>query len=264
MIRLVHMLRRKPGMSPKDFCDYWRNIHGPLAASHQRTLAIRRYTQCLRDLAGSGDDGGAPARAARGGMAEPFDGVAEFWFASEAAMVAALSTDEGLAASEALIADEARFIDLPHSPFWLAQEHPQVSTQHLPPVAGPRSSIVKLHFPIHQLSALSVADAQRYWLLEHGPLVRSYAAARGMIWYHQVHRYETEVMAPMRQRRGTLDDAFIGHAEAWFDRSIPRLGPETEAASLAALEDERNFIDWSRSSAWLSKEAVFVDRSGFD
>ncbi|CAN5420477.1 hypothetical protein BH10PSE2_BH10PSE2_10350 [soil metagenome] len=255
------MLRRKGGMSADAFRHHWRNTHGPLAASFQHTLGIRRYTQSLRDVESTGDDGGALAREARGGMAEPFDGVAEFWFESESAIAAALSSEQGLGAIEALIADEAQFIDLPRSPFWLSHEHPQVSTQHLQPIARPRTPIVKLYFPIQQLPALSVADAQRYWLLEHGPLVRSHAAARGMICYQQVHRFETEVLDRLQERRGALDHGFIGHAEAWFDRSVPRLGPEVEDASLRALEDERNFIHWAKSTAWLSKEAVFVDRS---
>lgn len=260
MIRLVFMMRRKAGMSLAEFHDYWREEHGPLVSYFQSRLGILRYTQSHRDVLLGGVDSGAPARLARGGMQEPYDGVAEVWFASEAAMVSACSTPAGRAATERLIADEAQFIDLAASPFWLAREHPQVSTQRDRPLARLKTGMVKLHFPIRQLAGMTVAQAQDYWLFQHGPLVRSHAVARGMTCYQQVHRYESDHLEDMRSRRGTLVEPYIGHAEAWFDRLAPRAGPEAEASSLSALEDERNFIDWSQSSVWLSKELLFVDR----
>ena len=45
MIRLVCLLRRKPGLSLADFHDYWKNSHGPLVASFAGDLSIVRYVQ---------------------------------------------------------------------------------------------------------------------------------------------------------------------------------------------------------------------------
>ncbi len=52
----------------------------------------------------------------------------------------------------------------------------------------------------------------------------------------------------------------ISHAEAWTDRSRLVPTPEARAANRAAIEDEARFIDFARSTMWLSKEHVLVDR----
>lgn len=261
MIRLVLMMRRKPDLTLAEFQAWWREDHGPLVASFQSRLGILRYTQSHRDILPNGDDAGAAIRSARGGMQDPYDGVSEMWFGSEQALHDAVSGRAGRAALDRLIEDEAGFVDLSASPFWLAREHPQVSIRHDPPVARPKTGVVKLHFPIRQPTAISLNEAQSYWLFQHGPLVRSHAVARGMLCYQQVHRFESQALTALADRRQPDIDPYIGHAEAWFDRLIPRTGPEAEDSSLKALEDERNFIDWRRSSAWLSKELLFVDRS---
>ena len=119
---------------------------------------------------------------------------------------------------------------------------------------------MRLHFAFHQLPHLSVAEAQTYWLTRHGPLVRSHSAARGLIAYNQVHRFDTPLTAGFASARGVAIEPYIGHAESWFDRSIMQDGPERHAASAAAVADERNFIDWSRSTIFIGKELLFVDR----
>ena len=83
MIRIEFPLRRKPGMSRKDFQAYWRDIHGPLAARHSTNLGIHRYIQ-LHTLDDPINDALAEAR---GGMEEPYDGVAELWWTPKWARV---------------------------------------------------------------------------------------------------------------------------------------------------------------------------------
>ena len=255
MIRLVFLLRRRAGLSLTEFQDRWRLDHGPLVASHQTRLGVLRYTQSHR-LDDPVND--ALARA-RGGMEEPYDGVAELWWESEGALAAASGSEEGRRAGAELLADEAEFIDLAASPLWIAHEYPQVnpSPEHL--VARPHSRIVKLHFPLRHVPTLSFDDAQRYWRVQHGPLIRALAPAMGIARYQQVHRVESPVEAALRASRGTVTAAYTGHAETWFDRSVPP-GPESRAAGRRAVEDERTFIDLPRSAIWVGKEHVFIDR----
>jgi hypothetical protein len=52
-------------------------------------------------------------------MEPPYDGVAELWWDSAAALAAA-GTADGRRAGAELLADEAEFIDLPQSPLWMA------------------------------------------------------------------------------------------------------------------------------------------------
>ncbi|MEZ5235438.1 MAG: EthD family reductase [Acidimicrobiia bacterium] len=260
MIRLVFLLRRQPHLSLEEFHRYWLEEHGPLVASHQRALGVLRYTQSHR----LGDAADERMAAARGGMEPPYDGAAELWFASEAALAEAGATPAGRAAGRALLEDEARFIDLPSSPLWLAHEYPQINPNPETVVARPRSTVVKLHFPLRHVPSLTLEEAQLRWRVEHGPLIRSMAPAMGMLRYQQVHRFESPAASPLaealRAARGTTVEPYTGHAEAWTDRSRLVPTPEARAANRAAIEDEARFIDFARSTMWLSKEHVLVDR----
>ena len=120
MIKLTFCLHRLPSLSRDEFQRYWREQHAPLVASHAATLRIRRYVQ-MHSLA-DGDPVNAGLRASRGGP-EDYDGVAELWWDSLDDLAAATASDEGRAASLALLEDERRFIDLARSPLWLGREH---------------------------------------------------------------------------------------------------------------------------------------------
>ncbi len=121
MIKLVYCLRRLPHLSREEFQRYWRETHGPLVRSHADALRIRRYVQVhtldspLNDVIG-----------ASRGAAEAYDGVAELWFEREEDLAEATATPEGRSAALELLEDERRFIDLPRSSLWIAQEHPIV------------------------------------------------------------------------------------------------------------------------------------------
>ncbi len=117
MIKLVFPLRRRSDMTREEFQTYWRETHAPLVTKHAEVLGIERYVQVhTRDDAVS-----QSIRAARGGP-EPFDGVAEIWFASLDVIAEAGQRPGGAEAARALVEDERNFIDLERSPVWLAEE----------------------------------------------------------------------------------------------------------------------------------------------
>ena len=70
MVRLTCLLRRKPGLTPEEFHEHWREVHGPLIVALQCGSHVLRYEQHPRPLDDySGDD-------------DPgFDGVTVQWFA---------------------------------------------------------------------------------------------------------------------------------------------------------------------------------------
>lgn len=259
MIRLIHMLRRAPGHSQQDFAAIWRDANGPLVASIQNDLDIIRYLQIHPDPGDEGLD--TAAAAARGGMLEPFDGIAEYWWKSPECLRKALTSAAGSAAADKLVASERSFVDLAASPLWFAIEYPQVATGLNRPVARYRSNLMRLHFALRPLATLAEADARRYWLEEHGPLIRSHSPARGLVAYNQVHRCECPLLSAFIESRGVTAAPFLGHAESWFERPAGDGLPfEMQAAMAAALDDERKFIDWSESTIRVGKELVFVDR----
>jgi uncharacterized protein (TIGR02118 family) len=117
MIKLSFCLRRLPHLSREDFQTYWREQHAPLVARHAKTLGILRYVQVH-----TGHDAlNAGMQSSRGGP-EAYDGVAELWFESEAAMAANTSEAAAKAGAE-LLEDEKKFIDLANSPLWFGDEH---------------------------------------------------------------------------------------------------------------------------------------------
>jgi len=256
MIRLIFLLRRRPELSLAEFQRYWREEHGPLVASHAQRIGALRYIQVHR----LDDEINARMAKSRGGMEEPYDGVAELWWDSEEALTRVMAAKGGQAAAAALLEDERKFIDLPNSPLWLAYEYPQVNPTPENIVARERNSIVKLYFPLRRRSELSEEAAQLYWRTSHGPLIRSQAQAGGILRYQQVHRFDSSLEAELRKSRGTVTPSYTGHAEVWFDRGVARTGPEAAASGPRAIEDESKFIDFARSCMWIGKEHVFIDR----
>ncbi len=100
-------------------------------------------------------------------------------------------------------------------------------------------------------------EFQRYWLEEHGPLVRAHAGALGVRRYVQTHTLPDAMHAELRASRDA-PEPYDGVAELWFDsiESIAAVmsSPEGLAAGAALLEDERRFIDHSRSPIFLAHE----------
>ena len=199
MIRLTFVLRRKPEMSRAEFQEYWRNVHGPLVAKSSTALNVLRYVQ-VHTLDDPINDQLAEAR---GGMEEPYDGVAEVWWPNREALTSGLDNADGRAAAKELVEDEARFIDLAHSPLWFNYEYPQVNPVPEEIVARESSPLVKIFFCLRHPEHLSLEQAQLYWRTNHGPVIRGVAQGMGMQRYFQVHYYADEPGQP-RDRDAAL------------------------------------------------------------
>lgn len=106
MIKLIALVKRKPGMTLEEFSRYWENKHGPLVA--RVFPGVRKYVQ------------NHPARLPGGG--EPkVDGVVELWFDDLASFRAA--SDFYLGEKGKVIRDdEEKFIDRSQMVFFVAQE----------------------------------------------------------------------------------------------------------------------------------------------
>ena len=256
MIRLTYLLRRKSAMSLDDFQGYWREVHGPLIASHEVHLNCLRHVQ-VHTIE---DESRVTMASARGTMEPPYDGVIELWWENIEALERVLETDTGQRAAAELLEVERQFIDLASSPLWLNYEYPQVNPAPENIVARERNTIVKTYYPLRSPTNLSDEEAQLYWRTQHGPLVRRQAWGR-MLRYVQVHHFAHPLEAAFREERGTKVEPYMGHAEGWRDRGTQVIAtPEGDAATERAIEDEGKFIDFSRSSIWFAKEHVFIDR----
>jgi len=102
--KLIFGAKRKPGMSREDFGRYWTTAHAEKA---RRVPGIRRYVINLApDLGG-------------GGRELPYDGFAEVWFESEAAMRASARSPE----IRVVLDDEKNLFDLPTRFSVIVREH---------------------------------------------------------------------------------------------------------------------------------------------
>ena len=256
MIRLTFVLRRKPELSREEFQEYWRRQHGPLVAKHSTRLGMLRYVQ-VHTLDDPVNDQMAEAR---GGMEQPYDGVAELWWWSRERIVEALAEQAAQDAGAELLEDERKFIDLERSPLWFAHEYPQVNPVPEDIVARERSPLVKLFFCLRHPGR--AVRAGRAGLLAHG--------ARPDHPLDRAGRRDPALPAGPSRRgrargraasaRGTTTEPYTGHAELWYDRrAFGNAIPERARGGEMAVADESNFIDFKRSAMWIAKERVFVD-----
>lgn len=99
-----------------------------------------------------------------------------------------------------------------------------------------------------------------YWKNKHGPFFMKNADAMGAKRYIQSNTLDTPLNQGLRSSRGMLPE-YDGVAEVWFESEDALIAgmssPEGQKLGAALLEDEKNFIDHSRSSAFIVEEQEF-------
>jgi uncharacterized protein (TIGR02118 family) len=101
---------------------------------------------------------------------------------------------------------------------------------------------------------------QNYWKNKHGPLFMRNADSMGAKKYLQSHTLNTPLNEGLRTSRGMLPE-YDGVAEVWFESEQALMegmsSVEGQKLGAALLEDEGNFIDHSKSSAFIVEEHEF-------
>lgn len=119
--------------------------------------------------------------------------------------------------------------------------------------------MLKLVYCVRKRADVSAEEFHRYWLAEHGPLVKSLQKAMRAIRYVQSHAIDAETNALLQSSRGSRD-AYDGITEVWWsNREDFELGLATDegrAAAEALLDDERSFIDLAASALFMTEEHV--------
>jgi uncharacterized protein (TIGR02118 family) len=110
MVKLIVAIKRKQGISPKDFHEYWRTRHANLVnACPASKRYVRKYVQCH-------------TLEEEYSAAEPaFDGTAELWFDTVADKESFFGDPDYLAQVKP---DESRFSDMSRTLFFLTEEAP--------------------------------------------------------------------------------------------------------------------------------------------
>ena len=117
--------------------------------------------------------------------------------------------------------------------------------------------MIKLVMCLHRRSDITREQFQDYWLNRHGPFFQQNASTMRAKKYVQSHTVDTPLNEGMRESRGMLPE-YDGVAEVWFssveDLMDAMSSPEGQQLSATLLKDEENFIDHSRSSAFIVRE----------
>ena len=118
--------------------------------------------------------------------------------------------------------------------------------------------MIKLTFALVRRPEFTRESFQDYWFNTHAPLVASVRDVLHIRRYVQMHSLPPEISDSLRKVRGG-PEGYDGVAQLWWDSFEDMAGPGDEAAQAAGrllLEDERRFIDLSRSPLWWGEERV--------
>ena len=123
--------------------------------------------------------------------------------------------------------------------------------------------MIKLVYVLQARDDVEPEEFHRYWLEDHGPLVASVAEAIRARKYVQSHTIATPLNQALVDSRGT-EPIRQGITEVWWD-SLEDLQAAISSlegieAGSRLLEDEARFIDFSRSSIFLTEEHTIFER----
>ena len=117
--------------------------------------------------------------------------------------------------------------------------------------------MIKLVYCVKRHPKVSPEKFTKYWLENHGSLVKKNASALKMKKYVQSHAFDTPVTQIAHQMRN-MSLVYDGLTECWWD-SIEDLAaalqtPEGQEASKVLAVDEANFVDLEKSSIYFTHE----------
>lgn len=125
--------------------------------------------------------------------------------------------------------------------------------------------MIKLVYCVRKRADVDAAEFHRYWLEEHGPLVRRWSKAIGARKYIQSHTCAPALNQLLLESRG-LAAPYDGITEVWWDDEAACQagfeGADSKEAHRALLEDEARFIDFAESRVFMTDEHVIFDYTG--
>lgn len=111
MIKMIGLLKRRPGMSTAEFRDYYERAHRLIGEKHLAGYACRYVRRYLDPAPGRTSDGEAP-----------YDVILEVWYPDQAAFEAAGRHLAKPDIAAEIAADEERLFDRPQNRFYLVEE----------------------------------------------------------------------------------------------------------------------------------------------
>ena len=122
--------------------------------------------------------------------------------------------------------------------------------------------MVRLVYVLRRNENLSLSEFQEYWKNTHGPLVARHSTAMKLRKYIQSHTMDDPMNDTARESRGAMEP-YDGVADLWWDSEEDLINqatiPAGQEAAAELFEDEKNIIDFSRSTMYLTTEVPQVN-----
>jgi uncharacterized protein (TIGR02118 family) len=107
--------------------------------------------------------------------------------------------------------------------------------------------MIKLVYCFGRRADLTAEEFSRYWHDVHGPIGARIPGLRRLVQSVAVH-----------DARDAHSPSFDGMAELWFDDQDAVIAARSSAEWKAASDDERHFIDHTRTAYFLSHERTLL------
>jgi uncharacterized protein (TIGR02118 family) len=222
MLKVITLLKRRPGLSVEEFQARWRKVHADLAAG---VAGVRRYVQSHALLQGY----------QKGELI--YDGIGEAWFDSfEAFDAAAASPEFGIASRDlSEFTDVSRTVVMP------------VDVHVIKDGAIPEGAVKNIEF-VNRRPGIALDAFRRYWREVHGPIASRIAVVRR---YEQNH-----VKAAVYAISGSVP--FDGLAITWFGSTAEMKRGTTTPEYAITRADEPNFLPDGHLPIIITREHVII------
>jgi hypothetical protein len=114
MIKMVTLLKRKPGMSMDEFINYYETKHSKIGEKYLASHAVRYFRRYLRPL---------PESIIPTPMEQYYDVVMEIWFPDLSALSATFEVLMKPEVQKEIIEDESKLFDRSKIHVYLVEEH---------------------------------------------------------------------------------------------------------------------------------------------
>lgn len=121
--------------------------------------------------------------------------------------------------------------------------------------------MIKLVYCVTKRADLSKDAFSKYWFERHAALMRQLAGTLGVVKYTQSHTLATPLNEELPQQR-RMEPPYDGITEVWYE-SLEALekkfqDPAFREARALLIQDEANFVDFSRSRVFFTDEREII------
>ncbi len=117
--------------------------------------------------------------------------------------------------------------------------------------------MLKFIYCVRRRPEMSCEAFRKYWLENHGPLVRKHAKTLRAKRYVQSHTLDTPLNAAAQTPRNTKEP-YDGITEMWWDKAEDLIAalssPEGQEVNRLLAEDEARFCDLPNCSVFFTEE----------